>query len=64
VSEFHAEALQETASEGPTQGAYVADRAGFKPATLWTKGAEFTNAPPCPTIMIENYNYRNILKTD
>ena len=40
VSEFHAEAPQVTASEGFAQGPYMADRAGFEPATLWTKGAE------------------------
>jgi len=38
VSEFHAEAPQATASEGLTQGPYMADRAGFDPVTLRTKG--------------------------
>jgi len=46
VSEFHAEAPQATASEGLDQGPYVAARAGFKPETLRTKGAESTNGPP------------------
>src|SRR6218665_1179777 len=27
----------------------MAARAGFKPTTLWTKGANSTNAPPRPT---------------
>ena len=26
---------------------YVAVRAGFEPVTLWTKGNESTNEPPC-----------------
>src|SRR6218665_102764 len=34
-----------TVSEGHAQGPYVAARAGFKPATLRTKGVESTNAP-------------------
>ena len=48
VSEFHAEAPQATASKGPAQGPYMAARAGFEPATLWTKGTESTNEPPSP----------------
>ena len=35
--------------EGLAQGPYVATRAGFDPTTLWVKGNEFTNDPPCPT---------------
>ena|SRR6218665_4037594 len=50
VSEFHAEAPQATASEGLAQGLYVAARAGFELTTLWTKVAESTNEPPCPTM--------------
>ena len=34
MSEYHAEALQATVSEGLAQGAYVAVRAGFEPMTL------------------------------
>ena len=49
VSEFHAKAPQATASEGVAQGPYVAARVGLEPATLWTKGVETTNEPPCPT---------------
>ena len=49
--EFHAEAPQATASEGLAQGPYVAARARFETATLWTKGVESTNAPPHPTYM-------------
>src|SRR6218665_2032744 len=44
--------MQGTTSERLAQGAYVAYRAGFKPATLRTKGAESTNEPPRPTIHI------------
>ena len=47
---FHAETLQATASEGLAQGPYVTARAGFDPATLWSKGIDSTNAPPCPII--------------
>ena len=43
MSEFRAEAPQSTAIEGLAQGPYVADRTGFKPMTLRTKGAESTN---------------------
>ena len=49
VSKLHAEAPQATASEGLAQGPYVADRAGFEPATLWTKGDESTDESPRPT---------------
>ena|SRR6218665_2946944 len=49
MSEFHAEAPQATASEGLAQGRCVATRAGFELATLWSKGIDSTNAPPCPT---------------
>src|SRR6218665_2607119 len=40
---------QSSASEGLAQGPYLVTRAGFKPTTLWTKGDESTNEPPCPT---------------
>jgi len=40
---LHAEALQANASEGLTQGPYVAAREGFEPTTLRTKGIESTN---------------------
>ena len=30
----------------------MAARAGFEPATLWTKGVESTNEPPRPTTII------------
>ena len=50
VPKFHAEAPQATAREGLAQGPYVAARAGFEPATLWMKGFESTNEPPCPYI--------------
>src|SRR6218665_3879652 len=46
---LHAEALEATASEGLAQGPYVVARAGFEPLTLWSKGIDSTNAPPCPT---------------
>ena len=49
LSEFHAEAPQATTSDGLAQGPYVAAKAGFEPATLWTKGVESTNEPPRPT---------------
>ena len=48
VSESHAEASQESVSEGLAQGPYVAARAGFEPTTLLTKGNECTNELPCP----------------
>ena len=44
--EFHGKVPQATASEGLTQGPYMAARAGFEPTTLWTKGDEYTNEPP------------------
>jgi len=49
VPEFYAEAPRATASEGLVQGPYVAAIANFESATLCTKGAESTNAPPRPT---------------
>ena len=52
VSEFHAEAPQEIASDGLAQGPYVAARAGFEPTTLRTKGDESTNEPPRPTTSV------------
>jgi len=45
VSDFHAEALQATASEGLAQCPYAAARAGFEPVTLQKKGAESANEP-------------------
>ena len=53
MSEFHAEAPQATASEGLSQGPYVAARAGFEPMTLWTKGDKCTNEPPRPKSVSE-----------
>src|SRR6218665_1278183 len=47
--EFHAEAPQATASEGHAQGPCETARAGFKPATLRSKGDKSTNEPPCLT---------------
>src|SRR6218665_832912 len=35
-----------TANKGLAQGPYLADRAGFEPTTLRTKGDESTNEPP------------------
>jgi len=49
MSEFHAGALQATASEGLAQGPYVAAGVGFEPATFQTEGAELTPEPPRPT---------------
>src|SRR6218665_155453 len=46
LSKFHPKAPQATASEGLSQGPYVAAGAGFQPATLRTKGDESTNEPP------------------
>ena len=43
VSEFHAEMPQTTVSEGLAHGPYVVARVGFKPTTLRTKDAEYTN---------------------
>src|SRR6218665_2385881 len=48
VSEFHSEMPQATASEGLAQGPYVAARAGFEPAILWTEGIESSNEPSRP----------------
>ena len=42
---LHVKALQATVSEGLAQGPYVA---GFKPATIRSKGIDSTNAPPPP----------------
>ena len=49
VSEFHAEARQETASEGLGKGPYMAARTGFESTTFRTKGDKSTNEPPRPT---------------
>ena len=46
---LHAEALQATASEGLAQGPDMAARAGFEPATIRSKDAGSTNAPPRQT---------------
>jgi len=46
VPEFHAEAPQETASEGLAQGPYVAAKAGFKPATLQTSNLPMSYQAP------------------
>ena len=46
---LHDKALQATASEGLTQGPYVAARAGFGPAILRSKSIDSTNASPRPT---------------
>ena|SRR6218665_441983 len=45
---LHAEALQATASDGFAQGPSVAARAGFEPATIWSKGIHSTNSSPRP----------------
>ena len=58
LSEFHAEATQAIASEGLARGPYVADRAGFKPATFRTKGDGSTNEPPRPTY-IQGWNFNS-----
>ena len=50
MSEFHAEAPQATASEGLTQGPYVAARAGDEPMTFRTIGVDSTNEPPRPAM--------------
>ena len=52
MSDFHADAPKETASEGLAKGPYLAARAGFEPTTLQTKGDESTNEPPRPTTII------------
>ena len=44
---LQAEAVQATASEELAPGPYIAARAGFEPATLWSKGNDSTNAPQC-----------------
>src|SRR6218665_29012 len=49
VSEFHAETPQATASEGLSQGPYVAARAGFEPTTLRSTGIDSPNELPRPT---------------
>ena len=52
MPEFHAEAPQETVSEGLAQDPYVAARAGVEPMTLRTKGVDSTKAPrPTPKHM-------------
>ena len=51
------EAPQASASERLPQGPYMymAARAGFEPATFWTKGAESTNEPPCHWLTLSQY---------
>ena len=46
VTEFHAETLEATASEGFSKGPQVPARAGFELATNRSKGIDSTNAPP------------------
>jgi len=41
---LHAEVLQATVSLGLAQGPYEAARVEFKPATLWSKDIDSTNA--------------------
>ena len=48
---LHVAALQVTASEGLAQGPYVAVRAVFEPATLWSKWIDSTNASPRPNLL-------------
>ena len=48
MSEFHAEVLQATASEGLAHGPYVVARLGHEPVSLRTQGAEHTTEPPHP----------------
>ena len=55
---WHAEALQVTVSEGLAQGPYVADRAWFELAMLWTQGTEFTTELPHPTYYAINLNLK------
>src|SRR6218665_612108 len=58
---FHAEAPQANASEGLTQGPFVAARAEFEPTTLRTKGDESTNeATNLPMRHHAMYNIYNI----
>src|SRR6218665_805536 len=40
--------LRSATGKGLSQGPYVVARAGFEPKTLWMKGNESTNEPPCP----------------
>ena len=49
VSEFHAEAAQETAGKGLAQGPYMTARSGVEPTTLRLKAIDSITAPPCPT---------------
>ena len=56
VSEFHAEVPQANMGIGLAQGPYMAARAGFKPTTLRTKGAESTNEPPSPMWWLTCWN--------
>ena len=46
MSELTRRVLQATACEGPSQGPYVAAKAGFEPATLRTQGTEPTTETP------------------
>ena len=41
---------RQLASEGLTQGSYVAARVGFEPATIRMQGTEPTTEQPHPTI--------------
>ena len=50
VQEFHAEALQATATEGFAQGSHVVSRAGFEPMTLRLKDVVSTNVQPSLTL--------------
>src|SRR6218665_2401911 len=45
---LRAEALQVIVSEGLAQGPYVVARVGFEPMTIWLKGIDSINVPPCP----------------
>jgi len=51
VSEFHAEAPQETANKGFAQGPYLEARAEFESTTLRTKGDESNNLLWCCMIL-------------
>ena len=55
VSEFHAEALQASASEGLVQGPDMAARPGVEHATLRTISVDSTNEPlTCTHKVIRN----------
>jgi len=56
---LHAEAQHATVSEGLTQGRYVAARAGFKPATLWSKGIDSNMRHHAPLYGPCNHNLLN-----